>query len=91
MSDVLGREAAMVDSHISQVTYTGGIIGMFSDRRRKLELHIQRENEDGWRLRHVLPPKNTLFQTMLQAVCLIVTVMLWAPEPGETLIFEQLG
>lgn len=78
-----------LESKVIQMSYHGGLIGMFSDNRKKLQDEIQRWNDDGFRLRHVLPGKPGIFTVIVQAVCLFFTMMLWAPVPGEALVFER--
>ena len=85
------RPGAILTSHVMAVTYTGGIIGIFSDKKRRLQDTIQNENNRGFRLRHVLPSRPTAFSALVQFVCLCLTLMFWCQEPGETLIFERTG
>ena len=73
---------------VSSVNYVGGIIGIFIDDRKKLEEAIQEKNNQGYRLRTVLPAKQSLFSLLIQGICLAITLMFWAPVRGETLIFE---
>lgn len=70
------------------VSYTGGIIGIFYDRHIALQRAIAAQHEKGWRLTHVLPSKSGAFANIVQLLCLALTLGLWAPEPGETLVFE---
>ena len=81
-------EAQSYTAVVSSVNYVGGIIGVFIDDRKKLEAAIQEKNDQGYRLRTVLPAKNSLFSLLIQLICLSVTLLLWAPVRGETLIFE---
>lgn len=78
-----------LESKIALMTYTGGLIGLFSNQRMKLQTEIQSWNDKGYRLRHVLPSKPNIFQTIVQMICLCFTLTLWAPVPGETLVFER--
>jgi|TARA_B110000495_G_C22394582_1_gene252994 hypothetical protein len=73
---------------VSSVNYVGGIIGLFIDDRKKLESAIQEKNDQGYRLRTVLPAKNSVFSLLIQLICLALTCLLWTPIRGETLIFE---
>ena len=81
--------APLFDTRVTRVTYTGGIIGLFSDRNRQLQLAIGAHYGEGYRLRHVLPGRPSIIWTIIQLFCLMITLLLWAPEPGETLIFER--
>ena len=79
-----------LNTKVVQMSYSGGIIGMLlSNKRKKLEDEIQRWNDDGYRLRHVLPGKPGLADVIVQAIILVCTFMLYAPTPGEALIFER--
>jgi hypothetical protein len=92
MSDSLAQPESggtTLESRVVQMNYTGGIIGIFSNKRIKLESEIQRWNGDGYRLRHVLPSKSGIAQAIVQLLCLTVTLMIWCVEPGETLVFER--
>ena len=71
------------------VNYHGGIIGLFIDEKKKLEGVIQQWNDQGYRLREVLPAKLTILSFFFRVILLIVTLLLWTWEPGETLIFER--
>lgn len=74
---------------VEPVTYNGGIIGIFSPKRKKLESTIQKYNDEGYRLRHVLPSKSAAFDVVIQIVILVGTLFIWTIEPGETLVFEK--
>ncbi len=74
---------------VDSVNYSGGIIGAFFDRRQKLQESIQRHNQQGFRLRQVLPAKVSVLTTLVQLLCLAITFLLWALEQGETLILER--
>ena len=73
---------------VRSVDYVGGIIGLFFDDRKKLQAAIQVMNDEGYRLRSVLPAKNSVLSVLIQVLCLSLTLLLWAPVRGETLIFE---
>lgn len=79
-----------IRTRVVSMFYAGGIIGLFLSRREALEHKIHEYNCRGFRLRHVLPPKVSVFTGLLQTVALLMTFALWAPEPGETLIFEKV-
>lgn len=74
---------------VASVDYNGGIIGAFTDRRAKLQTTIQNYNSQGYRLRQVLSAKTTIGSVIVQLLCLTITLLLWAPEREETLIFER--
>lgn len=76
---------------VTSVDYNGGLIGAMVDRRNKLQTAIQQLNSQGFRLRQVLPAKQSIGSLLVQLLCLTVTLCLWAPERGETLIFERGG
>ncbi len=71
------------------MSYNGGLIGLFTSRRAALERTIQQWNGQGYRLMHVLPSKAGIWHTLVQLVCLMLTITLWCPDPGETLVFER--
>ena len=74
---------------VTSVDYAGGIIGLFIDDRKKLQNSIQISNNQGFRLRSILPPKQSIFSLLLQIFCLCLTALLWCPVRGETLVFEK--
>lgn len=78
-----------LDSRVELMTYHGGIIGAFMNDRKKLQAELQRWNGSGYRLAHLLPPKTGLGVALMQIVCMVLTLTLWFPVPGETLIFEK--
>ncbi|MFA4844947.1 MAG: hypothetical protein WC654_00085 [Patescibacteria group bacterium] len=79
------------ESRVATLSYAGGLIGAMTGglQRRKLETTIARYNEEGYRLAHVLPAKTGILFHLIGLVCLLITLFLWAPQPGETLIFER--
>ncbi|MBN2800291.1 MAG: hypothetical protein JXX28_14215 [Deltaproteobacteria bacterium] len=79
-----------IRTRVVAMFYAGGIIGLFISKRAALEMKIHEFNRKGYRLRHVLPSKTGVFIGLLQTACLMVTLFLWAPEPGETLVFEKM-
>ena len=81
--------APALESRLVLMSYGGGIVGMFSQPHRKLEAVIRDNNAEGYRLKHVLPGMHGAFAVLIQLFCLTFTLMLWAPVPGETLIFER--
>ena len=74
---------------VVSVSYKGGLIGMVADNKKILETKIQEHNDNGFRLRQVLPPKANLIDLIVQLVFLTVTLLIYAPLKGETLIFER--
>ncbi|MBI4438151.1 hypothetical protein HY631_04335 [Candidatus Uhrbacteria bacterium] len=80
-----------VESRVATLSYAGGLVGAMTGglQRRKLETTIARYNEKGYRLAHVLPAKTGILFHLLALVCLLVTLFLYAPQAGETLIFER--
>ena len=74
---------------VTSVDYSGGLIGLFMDNRKKLQNSIQASNNQGFRFRSVLPPKQTVFSLLIQIICLSLTLFLWCPIRGETLVFEK--
>ncbi len=83
------KPTGQIECKVIAVMYTGGIIGAFSDQKMKLQVAIQEMNDAGYRLNSVLPPKVNILMALIQLICLSVTFLLWAPLPGETLIFER--
>jgi hypothetical protein len=80
-----------IESRVATLSYHGGLIGALTGgmQRRKLESTIAAYNQKGYRLAHVLPPKSGILFHLVGLVCLFLTLLLWAPQPGETLIFER--
>lgn len=71
--------------------YTGGIVGLFRPNRKELEDTINGHNAHGYRLRHVLPARPSLFHSFVALLALAITLGIWTQERGETLIFERSG
>ncbi len=74
---------------VTSVSYAGGLFGLFSDRRIHLSRAVAEGLAAGWRLHTILPPKAGLVDVVLRVVCLVCTLSLYCPEPGETLVFER--
>jgi hypothetical protein len=79
-----------IESRIVLMSYSGGLIGMFSQPHRALEAVIRTHNAEGYRLMHVLPGMHGAIAVLVQLFCLCFTLMIWAPIPGQTLIFERV-
>ena len=80
---------ATLESRLVLMSYNGGFSGMFSPQHKKLEEVINRNNAEGFRLKHVLPGMHGPLAALIQLFFLMITLMIWAPVPGETLIFER--
>lgn len=78
-----------VQCAVVSVAYKGGLIGMFTDNRKVLEKKIQEYNDEGFRLRSVLAAKVNVIDLIVQIICLTITLLIWAPARGETLVFER--
>ena len=81
--------AASPTTLVRQMSYNGGLLGAFSSDRKKLQVEINRQNDQGYRLAHVLPGKVSALSVVVQLVCLLLTLFLWSPVYGETLVFER--
>lgn len=75
--------------HVVHVQYSGGIVGIFSNRAQTFSNTCQAFLSQGYRLAHVLPPRPSLFQRLAELVLLCITFCIYTTESGEMLVFER--
>lgn len=76
---------------IVNVSFTGGIIGLFTDSpKRKLQKVAQMANEKGLKIVEVIPASGgNLFTIFLRLFILVVTMFLYTPASGYYVILEN--
>lgn len=78
-----------IQSMVVDVSFSGGIVGMFTSRNAKIQRELQRWNDQGYSLKHIIPPSPNFLEALFEVLILICTFAIWCPRPGLTLIFER--
>lgn len=69
---------------------SGGIIGLFSSDRARINSALGAFNADGYRLvqfsREIRP---NILNAAIQLLCLVITLLMWCPVPGGLLFLER--
>ncbi len=81
----------VIESRIVLMSYTGGLLGIFSEPHKELELILRQNNAQGFHLIQVLPGNPGVGAVLVQLFFLCITFTIWAPIPGEKLIFERVS
>ncbi len=79
----------MKENKVINVSFIGGIIGLFNTPRRRLEKAIQRANKEGWAVRQVQSGNPNIVFLLLSLILLIITLFLYMPTPGYMVILER--
>lgn len=76
---------------VERVVFLGGIIGALSSNpKSRLQKTFDQANYHGWRVRQIIPdPDQNLFQFLIRAFLLIITLFLYTERQGFYIVYER--
>ena len=79
-----------IENKIVKVRLMGGIIGLFSSPKDRLENEMKSANAEGWRTVQIIPQgSGNILVIILRLILLLMTIFLFTLAQGYYIILER--